>query len=195
MATSRGVEIRRIGRQVRAIREKSGRTLAQIAKAAGLSERAVRELEAGRTNPSLSTLVSIVNALGVKLDDLIAEARRSAPEPDYTPASATVRATTRLTRQLPDARMKARILKFSRAEAAVPEPPSEAVFGHVLDGRIAVALDGRETTLERGDSFHAQRGVLGAWRAEGLSGGRLLVVAAISSDREPGSQSNQQDLP
>src|ERR1700710_2168825 len=126
MATSRGVEIRCIGRQVRAIREKSGRTLAQIAKAAGLSERAVRELEAGRTNPSISTLVSIVNALGVKLDDLIPEARRSAPEPDYTPASATVRATTRLPRELPDARMKARILNFWRAEAAVPEPPSEA---------------------------------------------------------------------
>jgi transcriptional regulator with XRE-family HTH domain len=191
MATSRDVEIRRIGRQVRAIREKSGRTLAHVAKAADLSERSVRELEAGLTNPSLSTLVSIVDALGVKLDDLVAAAHRSAPPPDYTPASATAHGTTRLTRQLPNARMQARILEFSRAQATVPELPSEAVFGHVLDGRIAIALDGRETTLERGDSFHAQEGVLGAWRAEGLIGARLLVVAATSRDHEPGSQDSR----
>jgi transcriptional regulator with XRE-family HTH domain len=194
MSTSRDAEVRRIGRQVRAIREKSGRTLAHVAKAAGLSERAVRELETGRTNPSLSTLVNIVDALGVKLNDLVAAARRSASDPDYTPASATAHATTRLTRQLPNARMQARILEFSRARATVPELPSEAVFGHVLDGRIAVALDGQETTLEPGDSFHAQGGVLGAWCAEGLSGGRLLVVSATSRDREP-VRDNRQDQP
>jgi len=187
MSRSRDIEIRRIGRQLRMLREKSGRTLAQLAEAAGLSERAVRELEAGRTNPSLTTVVGIAEALGVSLDELVAAARRNLPPADFTPASATGEAV--LTRQLPNPRMRARLVSLhDRPEADLPAGP---VFGHVLDGAIRIALDGQETALNRNDSFHAQAGVLGGWQA-GARGGRLLVVEAVAAE-PPAAQQSQQE--
>lgn len=188
MSRSRDTEIRRIGRQLRLLREKSGRTLAQLAEAAGLSERAVRELEAGRTNPSLTTVVGIAEALGVSLDELVAAARRSLPPADFTPAPAMGGAV--LTRQLPNPRMRARLVDL-RDTAGGSDLPAGPVFGHVLDGAIRVALDGQETGLNRNDSFHAQAGVLGGWQA-GARGGRLLVVEAVASDPSATQQSQQE---
>lgn len=175
MPGRRDAEIRRIGRQVRLLREKSGRTLAQLAEFAGLSERAVRELEAGRTNPSLTTVVSIADALGVSLDELVIAARRNVPAADFTPVSAAGDAATMLTRELPSPRMRARLVRLDSEPGDAPVIPSAAMFGHVLGGAVMVSLDGEETTLNRDDSFHAQAGVLSGWRA-GASGGHLLVV-------------------
>lgn len=181
MAGPRGAEIRRIGRQIRLLREKSGRTLGQLAEAAGLSERAVRELEAGRTNPSLTTVVGIADALGVTLDELVTAARRNVPAADFTPASTAGAATAMLTRELPDPRMRARLVRLDSASGDAPGIPSTAVFGHVLDGTVMVSLDGKETTLGRNDSFHAQAGVLGSWRAA-EAGGCLLVVETAADN-------------
>jgi transcriptional regulator with XRE-family HTH domain len=181
MPGPRDAEIRRIGRQLRLLRENSGRTLAQLAENAGLSERAVRDLEAGRTNPSLTTVVSIADALGVTLDELVTAARRNVPAADFAPALAASEAATVLTRQLPNPRMRACLIQLDAKSAAAPDIPSAAVFGHVLSGAVAVTLDGEETTLRQYDSFHAQAGVLGGWRA-GTSGGRLLVVEAATAN-------------
>lgn len=187
MARPRDTEIRRIGRQLRLLREKSGRTLAQLAEVAGLSERAVRELEAGRTNPSLTTAVGIAEALGVSLDELVAAARYNLPPADFTPAPAEGEAV--LTRQLPTPRMRARLVDLhDKPEADLPAGP---IFGHVLDGVIRVALDGQETGLNRNDSFHAQARVLGGWQA-GARGGRLLVVEAVAADPSVAQRSQQE---
>lgn len=189
MSRSRDTEIRRIGRQLRTLREKSGRTLAQLAEAAGLSERAVRELEAGRTNPSLTTVVGIADALGVSLDELVSAARRNLPPADFTPAPATGEAV--LTRQLPNPRMRARLVNLHDKTEADSDLPVAAVFGHVLDGAIRVALDGQETALNRNDSFHAQAGVLRGWHG-GARGGRLLVVEAVAAEPSVTQQSQQE---
>ena len=185
----RDTEIRRIGRQLRLLREKSGRTLAQLAQAADLSERAIRDLEAGRTNPSLATVVSIIDALGVTLDELVGAARRNAPILDFTPAPEANETSVELTRRLPEPRMRARILRFAGMPLA--DLPAGAVFGHVLDGAVSISLDGAESGLRQGDSFHAQAGVLGGWRGN-ASGGRLLVVEAVAADGAEGPAERQE---
>jgi transcriptional regulator with XRE-family HTH domain len=192
MPRPRDTEIRRIGRQLRVLRETSGRTLAQIAEAADLSERAVRELEAGRTNPSLITVVSVADALGITLDELITSARRNVPAADFTAASSIDAAVTTLTRQLPNPRMRARLIQIDPKSGAAGDIPSTAVFGQVLGGKITVSLDGQDTTIVAGDSFHAQAGVLGGWRA-GATGGRLLVVEAAPADERAEPRFTQQE--
>ncbi|MGO4843596.1 helix-turn-helix transcriptional regulator, partial [Rhizobiaceae sp. 2RAB30] len=65
-------ELRQVGRHVRLTREKAGLTQSQLAESAGLSPRAVRDLEAGRrSNPTLATMVAIVDVLGFTLDELV----------------------------------------------------------------------------------------------------------------------------
>lgn len=174
--SSRETEVRRIGRQFRILRERSGRTIAQVSRAAGLSERAVRDLEAGRTNPSLATVVSLADVLGASLDDLVEASRRSDSVSDYSPASSATE-TTELTRTLRSPRMRARIVHFGAGDTA--SLPANAVFGYVLADSVAVALDGEETLLRHGDSFHARAGVLQGWRSP-ASGGRLLVVEVLA---------------
>jgi transcriptional regulator with XRE-family HTH domain len=189
---SREIEIRRIGRQLRLLREKSGRTLAQVAQAAGVSQRALRELEAGRTNPSLATVVSIADVLGVTLDELVGAARRNLPDADYTSSPAASETSISLTRQLPNPRMRARIVQLDSRSGADPELPSAAVFGHVLGGGVAVSLEGEETGLRQGDSFHAQAGVLRGWRGQ-MPSSRLLVVEAVAEDTAGPRESSEQE--
>lgn len=174
--SSRETDVRKIGRQFRIMRERSGRTIAQLSRAAGLSERAVRDLEAGRTNPSLATVVSLADVLGANLNDLVEASRRSDVVSDYTSA-ADATETTELTRTLRLPRMRARIVQIGPGDAA--DLPKNAAFGYVLAESVAVVLDGEETSLRHGDSFHVRAGVLHGWRSQ-TPRGRLLVVEAVA---------------
>lgn len=69
-----------LGGRLRALREASGRTLAETARQAGISRRYLTEAEAGRANPSLLVLARLADALGVELAGLLERARASASE-------------------------------------------------------------------------------------------------------------------
>lgn len=56
-----------VGRKVRARRQLQGQTMKELAKASGLSERFVGELEAGRANISLLNLAQVAQALTLPL--------------------------------------------------------------------------------------------------------------------------------
>lgn len=174
-------ELRQVGRHVRLEREKAGLTQAQIADAAGMSARAVRELEAGRSNPTLATMVAIADVLSITLDELIIAARISPPGPDLTTADETGPGTTMLSRTIANPQFRASIVDF-REGAARPDLPAGAVFGHVLGGGVSISLDGEETVLRQGDSLHAQSGVLRDIRAAAEGTRILLVEAADPAD-------------
>lgn len=63
-----------IGRVLRRLRQDQGRTLQDVARAAGLSTAYLSELERGRKEPSSEMLASICRALGVALEELLAQA-------------------------------------------------------------------------------------------------------------------------
>lgn len=181
MPKPRETEVRRIGRQIRLLREIAGRTLDQLAAASGLSVRALRELEAGRTNPTLATVVSAAEALGVSVDEIIAAARRDLPAADLTRAGdGRGSAEALLTRTLPDPRMKARLINLATGpnDTLGGALPAGAAFVHVLAGTVTATLDGETVRLAPGDSFHAQPGVLRDLEGQG---GQLLLVEATAS--------------
>lgn len=178
MPKTREIEIRRIGRQIRLLREKTGRTLDQVAAASGLSIKALRELELGNTNPTLATVVSAAEALGVSVDEIVAAARRDQPPVDLTRmGEARDKRDVLLTRALPEPRMKARLVDLSAGPRS--GLPAGATFVHVLTGSLTAQLDGETVQLGPGDSFHAQPGVLR--ELEGQVGQLLLVEATAST--------------
>ncbi|MGE3307545.1 MAG: helix-turn-helix domain-containing protein [Rhizobiaceae bacterium] len=179
MTKAREIEIRRIGRQLRLLRENAGRSLEQLAAASGLSVRALRELEGGRTNPTLSTVVTAAEALGVGVDEIIAAARRDEPAADLTRTDDSRAAEVRLTRTLPDPRMKARLLDLSASGGSSIALPTGAVFVHVLSGAATATLENETVRLAPGDSFHAQPGMLR--HLDGTQGQLLLVEASTLS--------------
>lgn len=65
-----------LGGVLRRVRLEQGRTLAAVARAAGVSLPYLSELERGRKEGSSEVLAAICDALGIGLADLLAEARR-----------------------------------------------------------------------------------------------------------------------
>lgn len=67
----RGIDAEALGATARAARLWRGLSLGQLAGAAGVSKAALVGLEAGRGNPTLSTLAAVADALGVSVSDLV----------------------------------------------------------------------------------------------------------------------------
>ncbi len=62
---------RRLSVRLKALRIKRGMTQEALAKKAGISRGYLLRLEAGRQDPSLSTLTSLAKALKVKVGELL----------------------------------------------------------------------------------------------------------------------------
>ena len=60
---------------LRQIREQQGMSQRALAKAAGITQAALFRLESGETDPRLSTLRAIAEALGVTVAEIIGEGR------------------------------------------------------------------------------------------------------------------------
>lgn len=64
-------EVLRIGRHIRAVRERQGLTQERVFLAVPMNRSHYQEIEAGRANPTLRTLVRIAAAIGVPLVELV----------------------------------------------------------------------------------------------------------------------------
>lgn len=66
-----------VGRELRAERQRQGRTLADVAGAAGVSTQYLSEVERGRKEPSSEVLGAVQGALGLRLVDLTGRVTQS----------------------------------------------------------------------------------------------------------------------
>lgn len=62
-----------LGQRVGALRTDAGMSIGALARATGLAKTSISNLEAGTSNPSLETLWSLANALGVSLGVLLSD--------------------------------------------------------------------------------------------------------------------------
>jgi DNA-binding XRE family transcriptional regulator len=65
-----------VGRELRAERQDTGRTLADVAEDAGVSTQYLSEVERGRKEPSSEVLQAVAGALGLRLVDLTTRVSR-----------------------------------------------------------------------------------------------------------------------
>ena len=76
-----------LGQAIRAVRERRGMSLRELARRVEVSPSFVSQIELGKANPSVGTLYALVSVLGTTLDDLIGE-RPADPGPELVDASA-----------------------------------------------------------------------------------------------------------
>ena len=74
--TAAGTTSVELGRSIRAVRERRGLSLRELARRVDVSPSFISQVELGKANPSVGTLYSIVSVLGTTLDDLIGEPDR-----------------------------------------------------------------------------------------------------------------------
>lgn len=71
-------DFHRIGNRLHAIRRRSGLTQAEVAEAAGLSDRTYADIERGTVNMRIETILRICNVLHITPDEILTEDGTSA---------------------------------------------------------------------------------------------------------------------
>ncbi len=78
-----------LGSRLRLARELAGESVRGLARRVGVSASLVSQIELGRVQPSVGTLYSISNELGISLDDLFRDGEPDAPARPSGPAAAS----------------------------------------------------------------------------------------------------------
>lgn len=176
-----------IGVRLRALRQASGRTLSDVAAAAGISKGHLSQLERGRVSTSIEVLQTLADALGCALAELV-----GAAPPSPVPAPQVVRRGRR---------PRARVAPGCEVALLSPLParafqvvelsiaPGFAGGGDehhhdgeewvlVIEGEVEIAQGGRVIRLRAGDAARYEAAAAHTIRNPGPDRARLLCVMA-----------------
>ncbi len=174
----------RVGARLRHARESGRLSLGEVAERSGVTKSFLSRVERDMSTPSLASLVSICEALGLPLADLF-----------QTPQTTLVRRSERPTiADLPKAAevvdtlitpaderhvtvLESAVAAGGSGGAVLYTLPSECEVCFVLQGAIEVQVEAQTFRLERGDALTFGAGVPHSWRAVG-DGARILWILA-----------------
>ena len=154
-----------VGQKIKALRTERKLTLDGLAKASGVSKSMLSQIERGLTNPTLATIWSLTQSLGIDISSLLDEPAMTA---EATPALDIVKSYETPEIQSADGKCTLRILGpidlVSRTEwydmrleaggKLVSEGHGSGTVEHltVLDGSLSVKNGGPRKALEAGDT-------------------------------------------
>jgi transcriptional regulator with XRE-family HTH domain len=180
-----------IGEKVRALRLKKKMGLVQLGEHTGLSPALLSKIELGRLFPPLPTLLRIALVFGVGLDYFFAGARvrpliavtRKAQRvrlPDQTKGRDVVYRFESLDFPATERRFHSYYAEFLPVpvERLRPHEHAGVEFIYVLGGRLTVQIDGREQTLEAGDTIYFDATTPHAYRRASRRPCTAIVVTA-----------------
>jgi transcriptional regulator with XRE-family HTH domain len=151
-------QLRDLGRQIRLLRDRRGLSLNQLARQSGVSVTGIRNIELGRANPGLLTVVAILDVLGMSLDEIVGLARRAGKTVSVSRAPARRMAPLqRHVSEIFQPSMRGRVLTLPAGTDMLPSRKADAGshFAFVLDGKVRVTTgDGDSYDLGAGDSIH-----------------------------------------
>ena len=169
--------LNQLGGFLKTERQAAGLTMRALAGRSGVGVATIRALEAGRSSPSLNTVLAVVEALGTTIDRAIDAARSE------TGRVAVSRGEGPLSDGLADPAMAGVMLTLpERSVRPVPADGARAAsMCMVVAGSVIAALrTGERVRLEVGDTYHAQPGAVQGWANSGDGTARLLCVLATS---------------
>ena len=165
--------------RLRAERKKSGMSLRALAKAAEVSPSLISQIETGKVNPSVGTLVALATALSIPLDELFSDDgeteadnsqaatfARSGPGSGQSPIlkprdrpSVDLAGGVRWERLTPTSDSKVTFLYVTYGVGGSSSPPDALMqhegreFGLVLEGRLGAQIGTESYDLGPGDSI------------------------------------------
>ena len=155
---SSGAPLELIAAALRRERRRTGLTLTEVARRAGIAKSTLSQLESGGGNPSLETLWAICVALDAPFSRLLDPPRpyiqviRADEGPTISAAHANYRATL-LTACPPGARRDVYRIDAEPGDARASDPHMPGVIEHVVlsAGRALVGVAGEPVELRPGD--------------------------------------------
>lgn len=153
-------QLRDLGRQIRLLRERRGLSLNDLARQSGVSVTGIRNIELGRANPGLLTMVAIIDALGMPIDELVTMTRR-ASKTVYVSRAPTagqrLSSVQRLLSEIYEPNFRGRMITLPAGTDLLAARKSESgpQFAFVLEGNVQMTMkDGSACTLAAGDAIH-----------------------------------------
>ena len=158
--------IRSLGPKIWALRQARNWSLSRLSRNSGVSVAAIQKIEAGASNPSLVTVVAIIDSLGASVDQLISEARQVDQGVIVTRGVLNSKPgnVTSLSSDLADRRMDCRVIALSARQRREDIATRKPLFGYILDGGLRLNFaDGNFVELATGDSFHVTADTSPEW--------------------------------
>lgn len=157
-------ETRKLGRRIRDLRSKAGMTLTDLAKATGVSIGTLSQLERGLVSPTVRTVYTVANALGVMPAWLIDPTQipfRSAESQYIVRSGQRSRLLDidgiRKDIASPAASERLRgffmVIQPGRNSGAQPYSHKGEEIGFLLSGVLELQIDGETFTMNEGDCF------------------------------------------
>ena len=151
----------RIGAQLRAARQASRMSMAEVAEQSGLTKGFLSKLERDLTNVSVASLIRLCGALGISVGTLFEAAKgevvRKGHYPPINFGGQGIREY--LLTPAGEKRMQAILSQIEPGGGSGNEPyslPTDVEFAMVLAGQLNVVVAGEELTLNAGDAFTFQ---------------------------------------
>ena len=187
-----GIENYEIGAKINRLRKKKDLSLVKLGEHTGMSAGLLSKIERGLLIPTIPTLLRIATVFGVGLDHFFSGGEES-------PRAAVVRKKDRL--RLPtrtdgfeptywfesldfpviDRRMDAYLATFkSGARATEPHNHAGAEVIYVVNGSLAVTIDGETVVLDEGDSMYFDPSFPHSYCQKGKSKCCAVVVVTAS---------------
>lgn len=176
-----------IGQMIKELRSKRGLTLEEVAERSGCTPSFLSQVERNKAVPSVTTLYSIANALGVKVTDFFSDGLNSTKvtrhenrEQFHFEGSAV--SYSRLTTKLPYAALEAFLMTFKPANQALPTDDFRAHMGeeflYVLEGVLRLWIGDAFYDLYPGDSAYIKSTV--KHRLENRSNQPVIAMGLIT---------------
>ena len=151
-----------IGVKIKKIRLAKGLALKELAAKSGLTSSFLSQLENGITAPSVASLHKIADALGIKIANLFQEGegaefiflrKQRNPHllPGYPESNYEILASSVLDIKMLPLLLKLKVNEVLAADAC---PQGEEMLGVGLQGKLEVALEGKNFMLEQFDSIY-----------------------------------------
>lgn len=169
-----------LGSQLKNARERKKYTLKQLSEITGLSIGFISQVERGQTDPSLSSLKSLSNALDIKLRDLFDQEGAAhilvrKGEGSLLKIDAAVQCE--LLASSLNKTMEPMIKVISPGgESGLVTPHSGEEFIFIIEGTLRVQIGDANYTLNEGDSVYFQANQTHAWKNDALLSCRVLWV-------------------
>jgi transcriptional regulator with XRE-family HTH domain len=184
--------IRSLGRKIRMLRQSRSWSLSRLSKNSGVSIAAIQKIEAGASNPSLATVVAVVDALGASVDQLISEVRRvdqgaivARGAQQSKPGS-----IVSLSTGLADRRLDCRVIAFSARQKREGVAIRKPLFGYILDGGLQLNFaDGNVVELSTGDAFHTTADTSPEWSNSVTRRSLVLCIDDLGSSKSTSRRS------
>jgi transcriptional regulator with XRE-family HTH domain len=173
-----------IGKELKRIRVSQGMTLEELSSKCGYSKALISRVETGSVSPSLTSLMKMVSALGLKLHDLFTSiergqasvVRKGEERTFFTKGKSKIEF---LAMDVTKKRMEPTRITAPAGYTSGDEP--EVHYGEefisVLNGKLEITTGDQVTKLSAGDSIYIAAGIPRTWRNPGRETAKFISIA------------------